>query len=554
MTVKAPVYELKYYSQEHYQVASKIQQIIANHQENSKILKEEELWELWQRFMDYLIWEAQRDFYVFVKLVGPTHINGFVAGRHINKLARHLQQMEEGVALKDPETKGKMVHMPPGGSKSKVSSNLFPAWAMGRNPNWFILLVGHTIKFAEDNLGRPTKDVMNYPQYKAIFPNIAMRKDVDSAGRFYTEQGGQIVATGVGSNIAGRRAHLALLDDPVSEQTTTAEKAEMLTWFYDGLRTRLMPEGRVGLIMTRWGTDDIAGELKKKNAQDWDTISFPAILDAISSAILGLPVGSSYWPEFWPLKRFLALKQDMPAQRYSALYMQSPVPEEGTIFKKDNFQIWPHSEPPQCDFILVSLDTAYGGKQGKNDPTAWGVWGVFQRPSVNFEGREVWVNHLILLECGKNWYEPGDLINLCKDLRNDYKPDLFLIEKQASGNFIGQELRKRGIPTLDFVTKHDKIARAQACQVIFQNRRVWFPDKDDEVNDLMNECLEFPYGKHDDAVDQLTQALLWMKDIYDISRDVSADGEGFLTEEEEDDAHSRYQSKSYWSKVSFSVR
>jgi hypothetical protein len=88
--------------------------------------------------------------------------------------------------------------------------------------------------------------------------------------------------------IAGRGAHLLLVDDPHSEQDVingnfaVFEKA--YEWFTFGARTRLMPGGRVAIVQTRWHMDDLTGRVTKDMVQNpgsdqYEIIEFPAILD-----------------------------------------------------------------------------------------------------------------------------------------------------------------------------------------------------------------------------------------------------------------------------------
>ena len=62
-----------------------------------------------------------------------------------------------------------------------------------------------------------------------------------------------------------------------------------------------MPHAKVILLMTRWHHEDLAGYIlneAKQNAEldQWEIIDIPAILDEVSSKLLGLPVNTSFWP------------------------------------------------------------------------------------------------------------------------------------------------------------------------------------------------------------------------------------------------------------------
>ena len=111
----------------------------------------------------------------------------FVDGRHIQLICNELQDVVDSVANPDRKPRRLQLFMPPGSMKSKLSSNLFPAWCLGRHPNWCFLAIGNSSDFAIDNLGRPTKDLIDSEQYKAIFPDTQLKKDVQAAGRWDTQ-------------------------------------------------------------------------------------------------------------------------------------------------------------------------------------------------------------------------------------------------------------------------------------------------------------------------------------------------------------------------------
>jgi hypothetical protein len=118
-------------------------------------------------------------------------------------------------------------------------------------------------------------------------------------------------------------------------------------WYPSGLRTRLMPNGSVIIINTRYHEDDLCGWLLSNETEDtipWDVISIPAWLDEESAELLGLPEGSSYFPEWKPdavLKLDEAeIRANNGGKYWQALYMQNPTPDEGSAIKAHWFQNW----------------------------------------------------------------------------------------------------------------------------------------------------------------------------------------------------------------------
>ena len=87
-----------------------------------------------------------------------------------------------------------------------------------------------------------------------------------------------------------------------------------------------------------------------------------------------------------------------------------------------------------------------------------------------------------------------------------------LIEAKASGLPLSQELRRTGIPVVNYSPggrnrAQDKVARANAVSPVFEAGFVWAPDEDWAV-EVVEEMAEFPYGENDDLVDSAVQAVM----------------------------------------------
>jgi len=90
------------------------------------------------------------------------------------------------------------------------------------------------------------------------------------------------------------------------------------------------------------------------------------------------------------------------------------------------------------------------------------------------------------------------------------KARLKLVEDKANGPAVIQSLRHQ-IPGLVAVNPQGgKVARAQACSAEIESGNVYLPHPAIApwVEAFITECSSFPNGRHDDQVDQMTQALL----------------------------------------------
>jgi predicted phage terminase large subunit-like protein len=425
-------------------------------------------------------------------------MENYLSPPHIELLASKLEAVERG------DIRRLAIFMPPRHGKSILTSEFFPAWYMGRNPDKYIICSTYAQDLADD-FGRKVRNQLQDKRYTDIFPDAELSTDSSSMRRFNTTKGGVYYAVGAGSAITGRGAHLLLIDDPIKgreEADSAAMRKNLLDWYRATAYTRLMPNGSVILIQTRWHEDDLAGWILKETGHEgWDVIEFPAILNERAAGMLDLEEGDPLWKESYPIERLEEIKKTIGTREWSSLYAQKPSVEEGNIIKRWWWKTWTRENPPEMDYILQSWDTAYTVTE-TSDYSACTTWGVFSG-----EGGY----NLYLIDSFREKLTFPELKNQAIHLYNELQPDLVLVEAKASGWSLVQELMRTGIPITPFNPKKmDKLARVHSVAPLFEGGRIWAPDTDESA-DVMNQFAMFPNTKHDDLVDSTTQALLRLR-------------------------------------------
>jgi len=310
-------------------------------------------------------------------------------------------------------------------------------------------------------------------------------------------------------------------EDAISE----AGRRYIKEWWPAGLRTRIMPNGAIIIINTRYHYDDLCGWLLKQEsntettAYPWEVISIPAWLNEEAAELLGLPEGTSYFPEWKPDELLRIDEQEIRgangSRYWNALYMQDPSPDDGGIIKKKWIQVWEDDEPPPCDFILQTYDTAFSTARTA-DYSVIQTWGIFYTFEQNEYGIEEGQSNIILLGNTRGRFEYPELRRKAQELYADFRPDVCIIEKKASGQSLLQDMRRAGLPVLDYLPDRDKVSRVYAATPMMEAGRVWLPADKIWADDVYSECMSFPNGAHDDQVDCMTMAIHYMKDSWNL--------------------------------------
>jgi len=399
---------------------------------------------------------AQEGFMNYVKMMWP----GFVSGRHHALMAKKFEDIASG------KIKRAIINMPPRHTKSEFASYLLPSWFLGKFPHKKVIQCSNTADLAV-GFGRKVRNLVGSEQYAKVFPNVALRQDSKAAGRWATNGGGEYFAIGVGGTVTGKGADLLIIDDPHSE------------------------------VMTRWGDRDLTGRVIKDAAgrdkgEEWEIIELPAIM----------PSGKPLWPEFWSYEELAALREELPPAKWNAQYQQSPTGEEGAIVKREWWKRWTKEDPPVCQFIIQSWDTAFT-KSERSDYSACTTWGVFY---LNENSDDA---NIILLDAFKKRMEFPELKEKAYQNYTYWEPDAFVIEAKAAGSPLIFELRQMGIVVSEYTPSrgNDKFVRINSVADLFSSGKVWAPETR-WADELIEEMAAFPNAPNDDLVDSSTQALI----------------------------------------------
>jgi len=431
--------------------------------------------------------------------------------KHLDLLCETLEAVERG------EIRRVIITMPPGHGKSEVATKSFPAWYLGRHPQHDVLITSYGADLAEDfsEIARDKLKEFGKPIFGVELPqNTSAVKKWGLKGHR-----GRVRAAGAGGAITGRRANIAIIDDPFKgpeDAYSDAKRQKVLTWFRTVLRTRLTANGAIILIQTRWHKEDLAGYLLNKigdTGEEWTVINLPAIAEEEDP--MGREPGEPLWPEMFPLDELLAIKSELLPFEWNALYQQRPGDPEGNLFKRQYFRYFekdeewltlhiPGGETKTWSLSRCVVFQTCDPAGSTDDDAAYFVLGT-------------WIltphNELLLWDVVRDRIEEPDQPDLFEQGFHRWHPVAQGVEPNGLGLALCQNLRRTTLPVEEVKAVGDKYVRAVPMARRYKTGTVYHYKDALWLDVFENELLEFPYGKYKDQVDMSSIANIMAPDL-----------------------------------------
>lgn len=475
----------------------------------------------------------------FLDFVQYTYAQYQAAAVH-KLLAEHLEQVELYVTSGGREGIGRlMIFMPPRHGKSEQVSVRFPAWFLGRNPDYRAILASCTANLAE-GFSRQARNLIMDTSYQALFGvqsklerpvQIAADSRSVSAWDLEGRRGG-FKAVGVGGAIIGKGAHLLVIDDPYKGRKEAESKSyrDMVdNWYRSEAYTRLSPDGAVVLMHQRWHEDDLAGRLLRRSLDDprsdrWTVLSLPAVAEEwaeegvsegeVRQALkqgwyktvdpLGRRPGEALWPERFPLSLLSVIQANLGGYDWDALYQQRAQPLEGALIKAYQIIQVRRGAAPEARLLTqvrywdlaVSAseraDWIVGARLGRADDGRIYILDVARFKGPWADARPKMLR--VMLADGPSVTQgievAGQQGGYCQELQRDKALVSFAVKgvnpKESGGKQVRANVWASRIPDgLIYLVK----------------------DAGWEVDGFLSECIAFPTGRFDDQVDGVSGAI-----------------------------------------------
>ncbi len=399
---------------------------------------------------------------------------------------------------------------PPGSAKSTYCSVQLPTYVLAKYPDKSILCASNVGDLAKA-FNRRRRSACMTQEWQNL-AETTLDPDASSVDRFYTREGGSIMAAGAGKTIVGVRSWLNICDDPIEswEQAQSETQLSKLWDWYEGEyrnRQHGIPGALEILMHQRWSRNDIAGVIlrmiKSREETGWMVINLPLVAEGapeVPDPVARQP-GEVLWPEnpAFSQKNLQELQRD-PA-KWAALYQQKPLDEEGAWVGPEHISyIQPHEwmdlrKNHQYRYLAAG-DLALSINKGD--------WTVLFIGAIS-PGRD-----LIICDVIRKQQAPEKSVEDLYRLNDIYHPTGWLLDDDNAtkvwSRLVYETARNenRSPPPLDIMPMRgrDKEIRAAAIRGYFRAGRVQIVNDPRWAPDLVREILAFP-GEPDDQIDCL---------------------------------------------------
>lgn len=465
--------------------------------------------------------KASQSLFDFINYTMPSYEAGWFNELVCRELDQFLIDVEQG------NMPMLMLFAPPRSGKSEIGSRRFPAYALGKHPDWNIISTSYASDLA-NRMSRDTQRIIESPLYSDVFPNVKINgknsvtvasgairtaelwEVIDKDGRLH---GGSYRAAGVNGGITGQGMNIGIIDDPskdYQQASSNAYQRAVMDWYDTTFMTRADPKiNGILIILTRWHQLDLAGQLLSREPENCRVVSFPMVAEKDEVHTLNgkeyalRKEGEILFPERMPQK-FVDKCKARGSLTWNALYQQRPTNRGGGVFKSEWLKTY--RQLPKLKAREIFADTA--NKKGEhNDFSVFQLWGHGVDGGV----------YLIDMIRGK--WEAHELQQRAIAFYEKHKSSgdtpirRFNIEDKASGTGLIQNLKRlNSIPINGIPRNKDKVTRALDVQGWVENGSVFIPESKGNpwINDFIIELEAFTLDMshaHDDQIDPFMDAI-----------------------------------------------
>ncbi len=462
-----------------------------------------------------------RSFYEFLKFFWPEiSSETFKDNWHVKYLCDELQKIAENVGEGKPKLYDLIVNIPPGTTKTVITSIMFPAWCWTR---WFymrFITVSYSAVLSLES-AEYSRDLIKSDRYKTIYPELDIKEDKDTKSNFRiikttqifagrkprVDFGGNRYSTSVGGTLTGFHAHIIIWDDPINPQQAVSpiELENTNRWLDQTLPTRKVDKSvsaTIG-IMQRLHQNDPTGHMLEKRKANIKHICLPGELDKYADKVNPPELKEFYKDGLLdPVRLNRTVLKDLEADlgqySYAGQIGQFPTPPSGGMFKVDNFHITSATPNP----VDIAEVVRYWDKAGTKEKISGKTNAAY---TVGCKMAKLKTGRWVILDVKRGRWSTDEREHIIKKVAETDGPKVSVYYEQEPGSG-GKESAEATTKNLAGFTAQadrpqgDKIYRADPYSVQVNDGNISLLQADWNY-EFIEEHRHFPFSTYKDQVD-----------------------------------------------------
>lgn len=432
--------------------------------------------------------------YFFKELNGKK----FTVNDHHKDIFSTLTDIHKG------EITRQIMNIAPRYSKTEIGVKMFISWSLAHNPKARFIHLSYSDGLALDN-SEAIKDIILSEKYQRLFPYVQIKKDSTAKQKWYTTEGGGVLARAAAGQVTGFGAGTTsfegeeeefggciIIDDPLKPDDAESDllRNKVNNRFDTTIKNRVNSRKTpIIIIMQRLHENDLCGYVQEKTPDEWNVLSMPVIKND----------GTALWSEKHTIEELNDLRQANEFV-FDTQYMQDPTPKKGLLFSELNRFKRSDVNLNDYDAGLAFADVADTGQDNHSVPFA------------KLQDSHIFIHDVVFTTEGTEQNVP-----LTVSKANEYKPEFMQIESNFGGSMyiqlMGlQDEKMNGktalIPMRSVGNKHTRIITMKG----FIEKYCYFLDESEYLPDsdyarFMKNLKEYRKikgaTKHDDAPDSM---------------------------------------------------
>ena len=425
----------------------------------------------------------------------------------------HQQIIDALEKVENWQIKRLIINCPPRLWKSMLTSQYFASRFLGKNPSRKIIQASYWADLSND-FWRKTKQIVQSREFMNVFPLFSLAQDKREWWNRETSDWWWYYSVWVGWATTWKGADLLLIDDPVKdaiEASSEVTQKRIIEWYDSVASTRLQSQSSaIIVIMTRWNVNDLGGYILN-NEQGREQVIIPWI--------------DSDWNEIIrPWKRdewhLTSIKEKMMPKTWEALYQQNPIAATDSIFKQIYFDYFLDSDFERADWVLkkhdverwLFIDPAFSSSKASDDAVVLWIWqhkiskamywldwyADTAAPSRTLDNMIVIYNRMKSFGCAPTFLSVESV-----SINKDQTQFVELVKAKLLEHWINIPVRIYS----PRIKKEDRI-KYNLESLMSQKGLKMSRNMADKrlVTRAESQFLDFPFSKHDDIIDCISQA------------------------------------------------